>query len=119
MNGRIHRGARAAVLTFVVMIVVAAGVLPACAGDSCCAHATETAVQPPMPCCAETSVKPVEDVDSLPATSPSPQKSAPVVVAVTPAAIDLAFVRVSSPIPAIQPSPPSEPLFLRNAQLLI
>ena len=133
MSIRIHRStprsharrAKAAILAFVAMSVLAAGVLPACLDGGCCSKAGEMTVHMQMPCCTESSFAPRDAVRPLPATSagsvPSPQMWAPVAVVELPGASGFIPPRVQATL-AIASSAhhePSPPLFLLNAQFLI
>ena len=96
------------------VIVLAAGIFPAC-GDICCADKAETVVHRPMPCCDEQPrVERSEAVRMPQATSVSVRSIAAAPVAtITPAS------RALSLTPLAERHETSPPLFLRNAQFLI
>jgi hypothetical protein len=102
-------------LMLAAIVVIAAGLLPAC-GSICCAGDAETVIHRPMPCCeTQPRLERSEAVRMPQATSVSipAHVAAPVTTVETPASRALAL----APLP--ERHEPSPPLFLRNAQLLI
>ena len=97
------------------VVVLAAGVFPAC-GSICCADKADTVIHRAMPCCeTQPRVERAEAVRMPQATSVSVPAgvAAPATAIVSQAARALAI----APLPERHETSP--PLFLRNAQLLI
>jgi hypothetical protein len=102
-------------LMLAAIVVLAAGILPAC-GSICCAGEADTVIHRPMPCCdAQPRLERPDALRMPQATSVSIPAgvAAPLTAIETPASRALAI----APLPARHE--PSPPLFLRNAQLLI
>ncbi|HEY0371875.1 MAG TPA: hypothetical protein VGD79_07720 [Thermoanaerobaculia bacterium] len=114
---------RFATFALALLTVLSASLLPVCAGAFCCPAVAELTMEAAMPCCAETSVTPREDVRSLPATSPSaapaPQTWTPMIAVALPRANAFVPVRIAHTEDSPPRHEPSPPLFLLNAQFLI
>lgn len=97
------------------ILVLAAGIIPAC-GSICCANAATATIHGTMPCCetqprierSEAMRMPQAASASIPA-----HVAAPATTVETPSSRTLAV----APLPSRHEASP--PLFLRNAQLLI
>ena len=97
------------------VVVLAAGVLPAC-GSICCADKADTVIHRAMPCCeTQPRVERSEAVRMPQATS----VSVPAGVAAPLTTIETPASRALSLAPPAERHETSPPLFLRNAQLLI
>ena len=108
----------AATVTLLAILVLAAGVLPACMGDGCCVMKSETTVHTQMPCCDESKIAPHAAVRVLPTTPAAPQIALPAV------AIELSSHVILPRIPthvvaSFTPHETDPPLFLLNEQFLI
>ena len=112
------RRVRAAILMFTALLVLAAGIVPACA-EVCCKRAGTPTVHAQMPCCEPSLAQRDARVD--PATAATFAVSVPQSAA-------LALVAEIEPRPesrattfvgAAPVSPPAPPLFLLHDQFLI
>ncbi len=112
---------KTATVLLLAILVLAAGVLPACAAEDCCAKEAGTSVYAPMPCCDESTIAPREAVRILPAMSAGLVAAAPVAVFALPDTSNLvpARVPVTHVIASSAHHEPDPPLFLLNAQFLI
>lgn len=109
---------KTAAVCLLAILVLAAGVLPVCTAEGCCAREAGTSVYAPMPCCDESTVTPREAVRILPAMSAGLAAAAPVAVIVVPDAVP-ARVPVAHAGASSAHYEPDPPIFLLNAQFLI
>jgi len=110
---------RAAILAFVAIAVLAAGVLPPCGDAGCCALEEKASLHRAMPCCDEPSVASSEPVRLLAATSALPQVALPAAVIEPPAAWIVPRVQATLATAASAHAEADPPLFLLNEQFLI
>jgi hypothetical protein len=113
------------VISLIVAIVIAAGLIPACATASCCmAMPGEYAIHAEMPCCEEqqTSIASSDDARLQPPVtgSPTPPLQWELADLAKPVS-DSAALRVFATLAAVRQahSEPPPQLFLHNAQFLI
>jgi hypothetical protein len=109
---------KTATVLLLAILVLAAGVLPACAAEGCCAKEDGTSVYAPMPCCDESTIAPREAVRILPVMSAGLVAAAPVAVIELPDPVP-AHAPVTHAIASSAHLEPDPPLFLLNAQFLI
>ena len=101
---------------FVASLVLAAGVVPACVAEECCAKTHATNVHREMDCCNESTIGDREAVRVLPATTTVPQAALPVATIEPPISLDVPTTHV---IVSFTRSEPDPPLFLLNEQFRI
>jgi hypothetical protein len=114
---------RAFVLALVFVSIVAAGVLPTCGDELCCAN-EEPAVHAQMPCCESTAITPRDVIRLQTVTASSTGvtvQAPPALAAVVQSAQPIATPRmhVQHPVASAILVEPTPPLFLLNAQFLI
>lgn len=111
------RKVRAAILTLTALLVLAAGVVPACP-ELCCKRADTPTVHAQMPCCEPSLAQRDARVDPATAAATPAHAQEP------PAGLLVAHVEPhresgATTYVAVSASPPTPPLFLLHEQFLI